>query len=41
MSELERRAHNAEEKLGRIRRVIAVTPDADLRPKLMSILDEQ
>lgn len=41
VSGLENRAHDAEEKLGRIRRVIAVTPDADLRPKLMGILDKQ
>jgi hypothetical protein len=41
MSELETRAQNAAEKLGRIRQVITVTPDADLRPKLVSILDAQ
>jgi hypothetical protein len=41
MSELEVRAQNAEEKLGRIRRLIMVTPDAALRPEVMSILDEQ
>jgi hypothetical protein len=41
MSDLEARTQNAEEKLGRIRRLIAVTPDAALRPKIMSILDEQ
>jgi hypothetical protein len=40
MSDLESRAHDAAEKLGRIRRLMAVTPDADLRPKLMGILDE-
>ena len=41
MAELETRAQAAGEKLARIRRVITVTPDADLRPKLMSILDGQ
>jgi hypothetical protein len=41
VSELEARAQNAEDKLGRIRRVIMVTPDAALRPELVSILDEQ
>ena len=41
MSELETRERDAADKLGRIRRLIAVTPDADLRPKLMSILDEK
>jgi hypothetical protein len=41
MSELETQAQNARGKLVRIRRVITVTPDAELRPKLMSILDEQ
>jgi hypothetical protein len=41
MTELENRAHNAEEKLGRIRRLIAITPDASLRPELMGILDQQ
>jgi hypothetical protein len=38
---LETRAQNAGEKLARIRQAITITPDADLRPKLMSILDEQ
>jgi hypothetical protein len=41
MSDLEGRAHDAAERLGRIRRLMAVTPDADLRPKLMGILDEK
>lgn len=41
VSELERRANNAEEKIGRLRRVIAVTSDSNLRPQLMSILDDQ
>lgn len=41
MSELETRAQNAEDKLGRIRRLITVTPDAALRPQIVSILDEQ
>jgi hypothetical protein len=41
MSRMETRAHDAEEKLRRIRSLIAVTPDIDLRPMLMSILDEQ
>jgi hypothetical protein len=41
MSELEARAQNAGEKLGRIRRLIMVTPDIALRPEIMSILDEQ
>jgi hypothetical protein len=40
MSDLESRAHDAAERLGRIRRLMAVTPDTDLRPKLMGILDE-
>ena len=40
MSDLESRAHDAMEKLGRMRRLMAVTSDTDLRPKLMSILDE-
>jgi hypothetical protein len=41
MSALAARAQNAEEKLGRIRRLIAVTPDTTLRPEVMGILDEQ
>jgi len=41
MSELEARAQNAEDKLGRIRRLITVTPDTALRPEIMSILDER
>jgi hypothetical protein len=41
VSELEARAQNAEDKLGRIRRLITVTPDTALRPEIMSILDEQ
>jgi hypothetical protein len=41
MSELESRVHDTEEKLGQIRRIIAVTPDVDLRPKIMGILDQQ
>ncbi len=41
MSELETRARNAEDKLGRIRRLVMVTPDGALRPELASILAEQ
>jgi hypothetical protein len=41
MTELECRAHDAEEKLARIRRLMAVTSDANLRPELMNILDRQ
>jgi hypothetical protein len=41
MSELEARTQNAEDKLGRIRRLIMITPDTSLRPELMTILDEQ
>jgi hypothetical protein len=41
MSKLETRAHDAEEKLRRIRSLLTITPDVDLRPKLVSILDEQ
>ena len=41
MTDLETRAHTAEEKLGRIRRLLAITPDASLRPELMNILDQQ
>jgi hypothetical protein len=41
MSDLEGREHNATDKLGRIRRMMAVTSDASLRPEIMKILDEQ
>jgi hypothetical protein len=41
VSELEARAQNAGDKLGRIRRLIVITPDTALRPEIMSILDEQ
>lgn len=41
ISELESRERDAADKLGRIRRLMAITPDADLRPKLMGILDEK
>lgn len=41
MSDLEAREHNATDKLGRIRRMMAVTTDASLRPEIMKILDEQ
>jgi hypothetical protein len=41
MTGLETRARSAESKLTRIRRLLVVTSDADLRPKLMDILDEQ
>jgi hypothetical protein len=41
MSELEARVQNFEEKLGRIRRLIMVTPDTALRPEIMGILDQQ
>jgi hypothetical protein len=41
MTGLETRAGSAESKLTRIRRLLVVTSDADLRPKLMDILDEQ
>lgn len=41
VSDLEARTQNAEEKLGRIRRLIMITPDTALRPEIMSILDEQ
>jgi hypothetical protein len=41
VSDLEVRVQNAEDKLGRLRRLIMVTPDAALRPELMNILDEQ
>jgi predicted PP-loop superfamily ATPase len=41
ISELEARAQTTGEKLGRIRRLIMITPDTALRPEIMSILDEQ
>lgn len=41
VSGLESRSRNAEDKLSRIRRVLSVTSDSELRPNLMSILDEQ
>jgi hypothetical protein len=41
VSELEARVQNAEDKLGRIRRIIMITPDTALRPEVMGILDEQ
>lgn len=41
ISELESRERDAADKLGRIRRLMAITPDADLRPKLTGILDEK
>jgi hypothetical protein len=41
ISELERRTQTGEDKLTRIRRLMAVTPDAELRPKIMQILDER
>lgn len=39
-AELEERARNAEDKLGRIRKTIAERPDITLRPGVLSILDE-
>jgi hypothetical protein len=41
MSDLEARAQDAIDKLGRVRRVITVTPDTALRPEIVKILDEQ
>ena len=41
MSELEHRAQTGEDKLTRIRRLMAVTLDTELRPKIMQILDER
>lgn len=41
MADLETRTQNAEEKIGRIRRLIMITPDTALRPKIVEILDEQ
>lgn len=40
IAELESRARNAEDKLGRIRKEIAETPDIVLRPHVVKILDE-
>src|SRR5579859_909053 len=41
MSDLEARAHDAADKLGRIRRLLMSTPDTVLRPEIAKILDEQ
>lgn len=41
MSALEARAHDATDKLGRIRRLLMSTPDTALRPEIARILDEQ
>jgi len=41
MSTLEARAQDAADKLGRIRRLLMITPDATLRPEIAKILDEQ
>ncbi len=39
VSELQGSAHEAIDKLGRIRRILAVTSDNELRPEIMRILD--
>jgi hypothetical protein len=39
-AELESRARNAEDKLGRIRKAVAESPDIILRPQVGKILDE-
>jgi hypothetical protein len=41
VSDLEARTQDAEDKLGRIRRLIMVTPDTMIRPEIMKILDQQ
>lgn len=41
MLKLETRAGGAEEKLTEIRLLLARTPDSELRPKLIDILDKQ
>ena len=41
MLKLEKRAGSAEEKLTEIRLLLARTPDTELRPKLIDILDKQ
>ena len=41
VSELESSAHDAADKLGRIRRLLLSTPDAGLRPAIAKIIDEQ
>jgi hypothetical protein len=39
VSELEGRAQDSSDKLGRIRRILAITSDNDLRPAIMQVLD--
>lgn len=41
MSTLEVHAHDATDKLGRIRRLLMSMPDVALRPEIAKILDEQ
>jgi hypothetical protein len=41
MSALEARAHDATDKLGRIKRLLMSTPDSALRPEIAKILAEQ
>ena len=41
MDELEAREHDIADRLGRIRRLMATTPDNELRPAIMAILDAQ
>lgn len=41
MSTLEARAHDATDKIGRIRRLLMSTPDIALRPEIAKILEQQ
>jgi hypothetical protein len=41
MSALEARAHDATDKLGRIRRLLMSTSDSALRPEVAAIIDEK